>query len=334
MNIVIATGIYPPEIGGPSEYARRLFETLLIQDHHVLVSTYGRLKRFPTGIRHIAYFVQLCIDAWEADYIIVLDTFSAALPAVLCAQLFGKKIVTRIGGDFLWESYAQRTHESVLLSRFYQVPRKFTLKEKIVFRLTRWTLRRSNAIVFSTDWQRQIWMKPYEVDAHRTYIIENYYPEYKEAEKDLSDSRVFLSPSRDIFIKNKHRVKEAFQRVWNRHPDISLDTKIVSHEVLMEKIPRAHAVIVASLSEVSPNLALDSIQYGVPVILTRDTGLAEKLEPNALFVDPLSVDSIEDAIESTLDPEKYKEYSNQAGQSAPHSWNEIAQEFTDILDSL
>ena len=90
-NIVIATGIYPPEIGGPAEYSRELFDSFLIQKYNVSVVTYGELKKFLTGIRHIMFFIKLIFDAFYADYIIALDTFSTGLPALIFSKILGKK---------------------------------------------------------------------------------------------------------------------------------------------------------------------------------------------------------------------------------------------------
>jgi hypothetical protein len=332
MNILIATGIYPPDIGGPAEYARQLFETLTIQNHEVGVLSYARLKNLPTGIRHLSYFFNLIVEGWEAEYIIALDTFSAALPAVAFARLFGRKIAVRVGGDFLWESYVERTHERVPLSQFYAVPRRYTLKERMVFRLTSWVLHKADAVVFSTEWQRAIWQGPYRLDASRTHIIENFYPAcVPKDEQPDSGHKVFLSPSRDRFIKNKSNLEAAFADVKSRHPEAVLDDKVVSHEVLLEKIRKARAVIVASISEVSPNLVLDALQHCVPVIVTRDTGIAERIADSTIFVDPSSVSDIAQAIESLLDPAAYEVRVRAiAARTFTHSWNEIAQEFLDV----
>ncbi|MEI6843430.1 MAG: glycosyltransferase family 4 protein [bacterium] len=335
MKIIIATGIYPPEIGGPSEYARQLFETLIIQNHDVQVVTYGELKQFPTGLRHILYFCKLTMEAISADYIIALDTFSVALPALVFSKLFGKKMIVRVAGDFLWESYVSRTHEDVLLSKFYSVPREYTLKEKIISILTRLVFAFSSAIVFSTEWQKNIMMKPYNLFRKKTYVIENFFPE-SVAQKEFSyDKKIFLSPSRDIHIKNKERLMQAFQKAKERYEDIELVTNTVSREVLMEKMKDAYAVLVTSFSEVSPNLVMDALQYSVPVVVTEDTGIAEKLKDMAIFVNPFSTDEIALGIEKLLDKSFYDAYRHRIMMNTyKHSWNEIAQEFLDVYEKI
>ena len=56
MRIFIATGIYPPKIGGPAQYAQNLKEALEKLGHRVVVKTYGIEDRLPTGVRHLFFF--------------------------------------------------------------------------------------------------------------------------------------------------------------------------------------------------------------------------------------------------------------------------------------
>src|SRR3989344_7957398 len=99
MKIVIATGIYPPEVGGPSYYAQGLAEALRAAGHDAPVVTYGLLKVLPTGIRHLAYMFRLTPHLFGADAVVALDTFSVALPVVILAQFFRVPVVVRTGGD-------------------------------------------------------------------------------------------------------------------------------------------------------------------------------------------------------------------------------------------
>ena len=88
MRFLIATGIYPPEIGGPAYYAKSLAEALRAKGHTVDIGTFGALKELPTGLRHFLLFLQMIPAASQCDAVIALDTFSAALPAFFAAKLF------------------------------------------------------------------------------------------------------------------------------------------------------------------------------------------------------------------------------------------------------
>ena len=175
MKILIATGIYPPEIGGPAQYAKNLAD-VFGAEHKVTVKVFSRFKMFPTGIRHALYFFSILPALSRTDYVIALDTFSCALPTVLGAKLFRKKIVIRTGGDFLWEEYVERTKKKVLFRNFYtEELENFSPKEKKIFSLTRWVLANASKIIFSTVWQRDIFVSAYQLNLAKTTTIENYY---------------------------------------------------------------------------------------------------------------------------------------------------------------
>lgn len=339
MKTVIATGIYPPEIGGPAEYARQLYETLLIQDREAVVVTYAGLKKFPTGLRHFLYFCKLFFDALDADYVIALDTWSAAIPAAFFAKILRKKFVVRVGGDFLWEAWVERTGQAVLLSEFYKEHKKFKFKEGIIFIMTKWLLKKADRVVFSTDWQRQIWTEPYCLDTDKTTIIENYFPKTDwpdlPADNGENNKKIFLAPSRSRTIKNRSSVEKAFRDLSLRVEDIELDSQVVSREVLLEKIQKSYAVIVASLSEVSPNLVCDAFQYGVPVVLTYDNGMRHRFENKVIFVDPLSWTDIERGVETLLDRSIYQACRrNIVENDYSRSWNEIVEDFLNLYEKI
>ncbi|MBU2219306.1 hypothetical protein KKG15_02345, partial [Patescibacteria group bacterium] len=83
MRILIATGIYPPDIGGPATYAKNLADEFLRRGCGVKVITYSIEKKLPLGIRHFVYFLKTIFNFRKTSVIIALDTFSVGLPSVL-----------------------------------------------------------------------------------------------------------------------------------------------------------------------------------------------------------------------------------------------------------
>lgn len=181
MKIIIATGIYPPQIGGPAQYAKNLAQEFSSLNHRVKVLTYKLENYLPTGFRHSHFFIKIFFATlfFRPNFILALDTFSVGWPSVLAAKILRRKIIIRTGGDFLWEAYVERTGDLVLLREFYgQMENKevrLNLKEKIIFKLSKWTVRSVDFLVFSTNWQKDIWLKPYGLREAKLKIIENYY---------------------------------------------------------------------------------------------------------------------------------------------------------------
>lgn len=103
MNILIATGIYPPQIGGPATYSKLLYDRLPARGHSVTVVNFGDVLHLPKIIRHFAYFFILCWRARGTDVVYAQDPVSVGLPALLATKLLRKKFVLKIVGDYAWE---------------------------------------------------------------------------------------------------------------------------------------------------------------------------------------------------------------------------------------
>lgn len=333
-KIVIATGIYPPEVGGPSYYAVMLERGFVEAGDTPVVVTYGALKKLPTGIRHIAYFLRLIPAVMRADYVLALDTFSAALPAARVAQMFKKKFIVRVGGDFLWESYVERTKEPVLLSEFYKKDRVFTNKEQFLFKSAKYIFDHAEKIIFSTSWQREILIKPFSINPNKTVIIENVF-NASHVRSIVPKDRIILSPSRNIFLKNKQTLVDACELLKKRHADFTLDTKVSSQAELMKRIDSCYCLVVPSLSEVSPNIVLDALSRGVPAVVTGDCGLASRFVDLVVWIDPLNAQTIADGISKLFDSATYQEYMSRiAAFSYSHSEQDIIKEFDAVFTTL
>src|SRR6185436_7105604 len=97
-KILIATGIYPPQLGGPAQYAKNLHDVWVSQGYEVKVTIFGEFKKYPWGIRHIIFFLYIIPTVFWADYIFALDPFFAGAVVIL-GKIFRKKVVFRTGGD-------------------------------------------------------------------------------------------------------------------------------------------------------------------------------------------------------------------------------------------
>ncbi len=179
MKIVIATGIFPPEIGGPAHYSKELSLALRAQGHDVRVVLYGSLKKLPTGLRHLLYALKLVWKAARADAIIAFDTYSVGLPAVVAGFFTRTPVIVRIGGDFIWEMYTERTQDLVPLPRIYSVRDRWNAKERLIFRIQRWVIGRVH-LAYSCIWIQDVWKRVYAPDPMRTHVIENPIPERLE----------------------------------------------------------------------------------------------------------------------------------------------------------
>lgn len=334
MKVLIATGIYPPAIGGPAQYAKELAEAVARSGHEVEVATYGKERTLPTGLRHAAFFLKTFQAVKRNNFIIALDTFSVAFPVVLAAKLLGRKVVIRTGGDFLWEQYVERTGEKVMLRNFYQsTSQNWNKKENQIFKLTKWILKNTSLIVFSTDWQRQIWQSVYHLPEAKTAIIENFYGP-KEASLE-PEGKVFLGAARPLVLKNLDTLAMIFFDLKRHDGTLQLDLETAGYEEHLAKMRAAYAVIVVSISEISPNMILDAVRLGKPFICTKETGLYDRLRGYGLFVDPDNPRDIAEKVMTLADGQEYARWRAKVNQfNFTHTWDEIAAEFLNLAKSL
>ena len=321
MRILIATGIYPPAVGGPSQYAKNVKMEWEKKGYMVKVRTFRFERYLPSGFRHFFYFLKIIPEVLWCDFIFVLDTFSVGWPATCAAKLFGKKVIIRTGGDFLWEGYVERNKELVLLRDFYQTTQKtWSQKERLIFRMTKWTLHHTDALIFSTKWQRDIWYRPYNLEKIKLFFVENYYGLKEESFKPKD--KEFIASTRPLVWKNLDVLKEV---------GVKIHLENSPYKEFMDKLAHAYAVILVSLGDISPNLILDAIRYNKPFIITEENGLMDRIGGIALTVNPKDVEDIKNKILWFSDEENYMTQVEKVKNfNFTHSWGEIAREIIEI----
>ncbi len=335
MKILISTGIYPPDIGGPAQYARNLYETWKGEGHDVKVAAYRWERAFPTFIRHILFFLKIFRKGWNADMILVLDTWSAAVPTMYACKIMRKKYIVRTGGDFLWESYTERTGELVLFKDFYYTSlNKLSRKEKLVYKLGGDALRNASTVIYSTEWQKNIFEKAYKLDSRKSKIVENFCGAREE--QIQPENRVFVAGTRELVWKNIDMLKKTFKIAQTKVTEpIEFDTTKAVYDNFQERMRRSYAVILTSIGDISPNMIFDAIRVGTPFILTKETGISERVKDCAIFVDPMNEKDIVEKIvwmsdrkNRDMQAEKIKRFT------WTHTWSDIGKEIISIYGKI
>jgi len=125
LKILIATGIFPPDIGGPATMLKALADSLIKQNFAVKIITYSdkinskkqkdnnieinKVTKTPNiAFRHLKYFIRMCRLAIWADVIYVTDTYSVGRFAYLIKRILNKKYIVRFAGDSAWEIAVSR----------------------------------------------------------------------------------------------------------------------------------------------------------------------------------------------------------------------------------
>lgn len=331
-KILIVTPLYPPDMGGPATYAHGLLKAMKEGGIWVEVVTFTKFLRYPSGIRHLLFCAHVFKKMKGVHSVIVLDTVSVAIPTVLASLLRRKKLIIRIGGDFVWERFIERTKKKILLSQFYTLNQPLSLKEKMLIWVQRnFVLACADQIAFSTSWQRDLWKTPYFLHAKKIKVIENAYavsePGDKGNEKPQSKAVIWIG--RDIVLKNVDVLDRAMERVQKDFPETQYKKYTgINHDEVMKALAGARLLVIPSVSEVSPNLALEAIQLGVPVLLTRDCGIKDIIKDSVVWIDSLDEHDVHTQIALLMNEEAYARAQEKTRAfKSDRTYAEIVQDF-------
>jgi len=139
-RLLIVTGIFAPDIGGPASYARALGTRMDEQGVDVTVLAYSSVRSFagdsefpftirriwtriPWGIRHVIFFLRAWVYARHVDGILLLNAASAGFPVIIAARLAGKPTAVRVVGDYAWEIAIQTGGTFLMINDFQKSPK-------------------------------------------------------------------------------------------------------------------------------------------------------------------------------------------------------------------
>lgn len=116
--VLIATGLYPPDIGGPATYTVFLERCLPSHGVKTLVVPFGTVRAYPKLLRHFLYLGKLLQRGKRAQVIYALDTVSVGVPALIASCILRKPFYLRVPGDYAWEQGQQRSRLTVTLNEY------------------------------------------------------------------------------------------------------------------------------------------------------------------------------------------------------------------------
>jgi glycosyltransferase involved in cell wall biosynthesis len=329
LKLLIATGIFPPDIGGPATYAEALIKELPKYNCEISVVTYSDQKlenryeksgfnlftinrKQNTIIRYLKFFFKVWQLAKWADIIYALDLISSGLPAMLVAKLRNKRVVFRTGGDFLWEKASQKGWTKLTLKKYYQSKKNF--REVLLLSFGRWILKSYDFVIFSTRLQSDIYKKYYGLPTRKIIFINNALPSLvlakeKVEKNEYNNSIVFAG--RLIKLKNLDRLLKAFSAInkkdvnlviFGNGPEKENITELTKDLDLSDRVKIRDRISHAELIEVIRNclfFILPSLSEISPNLVYECLSLAK---PIILTRETgLPVDIIENII--TIDPE-------------------------------
>ncbi|MDO8500077.1 MAG: glycosyltransferase family 4 protein [bacterium] len=224
--VLIATGLFPPDIGGPATYSKLFLDEMPARGFVVKVLSFGEVRRMPKIIRHAAYLLKLFGKARLADIIFAQDPVSVGVPAMFVAKILRKKFVMKIVGDYAWEQAMQRFSVLDLLNEF--LGRRYGIFVEILRKLQRTSARAANLIIVPSAYLKGV-IGRWGVDQKKVRVVYNACEtgsapfSYEEARKGLHlNGTVAVSVGRLVPWKGFEVLIECVHGVSKVIPDFKL----------------------------------------------------------------------------------------------------------------
>ncbi len=344
LRIAIATGIFPPQSGGPATYSKLLADRLPAFGHEIVIVNFGSVLHWPKGVRHVLYFAKLFTAALQADVIYAQDPVSVGLPAKWVARLLRKPFLLKIVGDYAWEQGCQRYGITDTLDAFaFKNTNVSTQASGVAYPLAVRKLKQiqlgvalaADRIIVPSEYLKRI-VTAWGVPAEKITVVYNGFdssaastipakPLALGASTIVSVGRLVPWKGFDSLIEAVSALETSHLYILGDGPDRAvLEKKAaelhapvtflgkVDHATVLHYLSSTKALVLNTAYEGFSHLLLEAMAVGVPIITTPIGGNVELIEDgkNGMFVPQGDVKAITAAIELVLkDPVRAKQLS-------------------------
>lgn len=336
MKIVLATPLFPPEIGGPATYTKELAERLS-GEHEITIVAYASTSENISGVKLITvskrrllpirlgkFTFALYKAAKHADVLYVQNAVAAGLPAVLVKMLTGTPVVIKFVGDEAWERATQLRQTTKQLEEFLAEP-EGSLKIRLIMKLQSFVLRHANIVTTPSAYLTEAVIRTYGV--HRKNAVVNYNAAEKTEVLPFTTEpkrHQLVTTARLVEWKGVDGIIRAVARLIIEFPDVKLliagdgpeeaslkklvtELNLQKHITLLGRVSRAETwhirkssqiYVLNSTYEGLPHTALTSFAAEIPMVATNIPGTNEAVYDgeSGLLVPPGDDSALAEAI--------------------------------------
>lgn len=313
VKIILATPLYPPEIGGPATYTKELAERLR-DKHEITIVAYASTsenipgtklitvsKRRLLPIRLLKFTYVLYKAAKDADVIYVQNAVAAGLPTVLVKLLTGVPVVLKFVGDEAWERASQLRQTSKQLEDFLAAP-EGSLKIRFIMFLQGFVLRHVNIVTTPSAYLTEAVIRTYGVP--RAHTVVNYNAADKTEVIPFTAEPIrhqIVTTARLVEWKGVDGIIRATALLVKEFPDVKLliagdgpeeerlkkltaELNLQEQVTFLGRVPRAETWHIRKSSQVYvlnstyeglPHTALTSFAAEIPMVATNIPGTNE-----------------------------------------------------------
>ena len=331
MKILICTGIFPPEAGGPATYSKSLAEKLIKRGHEVVVITYvTRISSPLTGedkgegdfsiVRitrswfkpwhYYKYFKSVKKHGKDADVLYAQDPVSAGYPALLASKVLKKPFLVKITGDYSWERAMGRKFTGKLIDEFQKLP-SYPKPIRKMRNIQIHVAKSADGVIAPSEYLKRL-IVGWGVKEKRVRVIYNSIEPIPEIPKDearrdlgIADNEfLILSVGRNVPWKGFEVLKEVANKlVIPAQAGIQFNIKLVilnntNRETTNKYFRAADLFVLNTGYEGFSHTILEAMSAGLPVITTNIGGNPEVIQNgvNGILVEYNNKEQIKEAI--------------------------------------
>lgn len=333
LRTLVATPLYPPEIGGPATYSKILVDGMLDMGVLIRVTRFSGVRQLPKILRHWTYAMHLLRQSRYVDILYAQDPVSVGFPAAIIAIITRKKFAVKIVGDYAWEQGVQRFEVRDLLDEFLQ--RLYSRPVELLRTIERFTARRATKIIVPSEYLKTVVVR-WGIAEDKITVIGNSFEMPRHI---ISRSRakvmlgltghVLISAGRLVPWKGFGTVISAVSALIKKNIPLSLiiigsgplekelrDAIIaldagayircigrVEHDEMLGFLAAADAFVLNTGYEGFSHALLEAMAMGAMVITTSVGGNVELIAngENGFLVEYDNQDQLTDAIQSVFD---------------------------------
>jgi glycosyltransferase involved in cell wall biosynthesis len=340
MKIIVATPIYPPEIGGPATYTKELCDRIHNKYEIIVVAYTDSRNAFPgtrlvpvsknisLPFRLIAYTKTIWGASKNADLIYVQNAMAAGLPVAIVSIFRKIPFIVKFVGDEAWERASQYRLTEKRLDEFLEKP-EGGMKIRAMMWIQKFVLKKASIVTTPSVYLSEAIKKAYGVNENKLKVNYNAAeePESFPFEGKRNEFQV-VTTARLVVWKGIDGIIKAIALLKKSVPNIKLmvagdGPELENLKKLAEKlgvkenvtflgrISRAETwqlrnkstvYVLNSFYEGLPHTVLTSFASGIPTIATNIPGTDEAVydEKTGLLVKPQDPEGLAKAIDKLL----------------------------------
>lgn len=335
MKILLATGLYPPEIGGPATYAVMLESELPGRDIEVVTVPFNWVRQYPKIIRHAVYAWKLWRLSKDTDIIYALDPISVGLPASWVARLRRLPFIIRLGGDYAWEQGRIRYGVTSTLDEYVNDTTTAAWQVRMFARLQTFVVRQAICVVVPSKYLKSI-VAQWGIDEEKIEVVYSaLYPLKVNSDRDtlraqlnyayptiVSSARLVPWKGFEVLIDVVNALKDRYQNIslviigdgeeknklekqvlkFGLEQHVSFAGRIAK-DALGASLKAADVFVLNTAYEGLSHQLIEVMDLGVPVVTTSSGGNPELVTDgvNGYLVDFNDVNQLKEAIIKVLD---------------------------------